>query len=268
MRIPSISTHSHQQQYINRAQERQARSQEKLSSGKRINRAADDAAGAAIAQKIIEEYNGLNQATRNAGTFQDMTNVADGALSSVTDSLQRIRELSIQASNGIYDYSDRSAIQQEINQLKDQISFVGGQTQFNGMNILDGSKTGMNAAINPDGSGMEVNMPTSTLESLGIADYDVTSGDFDISAIDDAISMVSSGRSALGAVSNRLDYAMSNNSYAALNTAAAHSRIEDLDYGKEVTEQKKQQVLLQYSIMMQRKRYEDENGRMIQLFQR
>lgn len=263
MRISSISNH----QYINRASQDLYRSHEKLSSGKRINKAADDAAGAAIAQKILSEFNGLNKATQNAATFQDMTKVADGAMDTVTSSLQRMRELSVQASNDLYSDSDREAIQQEIDQLKQHISDTAGQTQFNGKNLLDNSDGTWHAAINSNGGGMDVNMPVSTLEKLGLADYDVT-GDFDIGAIDDALDMVNADRSSLGAVYNRLDYSMSNNSYTALNTAASHSRIEDLDYGKAVTDQQKQKILLQYTMMMQRRKYEDENGRVIRLYNR
>lgn len=244
------------------------RSYQQLNSGKRINKAADDAAGLAIAQKLLSQSNGLNKATDNAATFQDMTKVADGALNSITDSLQRMRELSVQASNFIYGEDDRASIQQEIDQLKQHISDTASQTQFNNKNLLDGSGNSWHAAVNPDGSGMEVNMPNSTLETLGIVDFDVTSGNFDIDVIDNALNMVSSSRSSLGAVSNRLDYTMANNSYTSLNTVASQSRIEDLDYGKAVTEQKKNEVLLQYSIMMQRKRMEDENGKMMQLFTR
>lgn len=240
-------------------------SYQQLASGKRINSAADDAAGMAIAEKLLTQSNSLDIASRNAGTFQDMTKVADGALGSISDNLQRIRELSVQASNGLYTDSDRGAIQAEIDQLKQQISDTAGQTQFNTKNLLDGSTGSMMAAINADGSGMEVNMPVSTLDVLGIADYDVT-GDFDISAIDNALKMVNSSRSELGATSNRLDYAMSNNNYASLNTTSSRSRIEDLDYPQAVSEQKKQQVLLQYSLMMQRKKMEDEGGRMQRLF--
>ena len=110
-------------------------------------------------------------------------------------------------------------------------------------------------------------MPVSTLEKLGIADFDVTK-DFSLDTIDNAIEMVSTSRGEMGALSNRLDYAMNNNSYTAFNTPASQSRIEDLFFGKAVTEQKKKEVLFQYSIMMQRKKMEDENGRMNQLFTR
>lgn len=119
MRISSISN---QNMY---------RSYQQMSSGKKINTAADDAAGLAIAQKLLSQSNSLNKATDNAATFQDMTKIADGALGSISDSLQRIRELGLQASNGLYTDSDKAAIQSEIDQLKQHISDTASQTQFN-----------------------------------------------------------------------------------------------------------------------------------------
>lgn len=237
---------------------------QQLSSGKRINSAADDAAGLAIAQKLTTQSNGYDVGSRNAATSQDMLKVADGALSSISDSLQRMRELSLQAANtAIYGNDELGAIQQEIEQLKQSISDVS-QTQFNGMNILDGSKVNSHVASNPDGSGMNINMGSSTLEMLGIADFDVT-GDFDISVIDEAIEKVSSQRSGMGASSNALEHTMNFNSYASYNLTASKSRIEDLDYGEAVSDMKKNDVLQQYRIMMQ-KNIENENGRVIQLF--
>lgn len=240
------------------------RNYQQLSSGKRINSAADDAAGLAIAVKMQSQTNGYDVGRRNAATSQDMINVADGALSSITDSLQRIRELSIQAGNdAIYGSDDKEAIQQEIEQLKQSIADVSSQTQFNRKNLLDGTMTNSHVASNPDGSGMGINMPNAMLKSLGIADYDVT-GDFDISVIDKALEKVSSSRSGLGASSNRLDYVMNYNSYASYNLTASQSRIEDLDYSKAVSDMKKNETLNLYRIMMQKKQ-ETENGRFVQL---
>lgn len=239
------------------------RSYERLSSGKRINSAADDAAGLAIAQKLLTQSNGYDVGKRNAATSQDMTKVAEGALGSITDNLQRIRELSIQAANtAVYGDSERGMMQQEIDQLKQSISDTASQTQFNTMNLLDGTMGQSHVASDPDGGGMDINMPDATLAALGVADYDVT-GNFDISDIDKALERVNAARADLGVTSNRLDYTMNYNSYASYNTTAAHSRIEDLDYGPAVSEKKKNDVLEQYRIMMQKKR-EDENGRVVQ----
>ncbi len=242
------------------------RSYQSFSSGKRINSASDDAAGLAIAEKLKSQSNSYDVGTRNAGTSQDMINIADGALGSITENLQRIRELSVQASNGLYTESDRGAIQAEIDQLKQSISDTASQTQFNTMNLLDGSRDSFHVAAGPNIDGLEVGMPNSTLDALGIADYDVT-GSFDLSAIDQALDTVNSARSGLGATSNRLDLVMAYNASASYNTVASQSRIEDLDYPKAVSEQKKNELLRNFQLMMQRKRLENENGRVLRLFQ-
>lgn len=232
---------------------------QQLSSGKRINSAKDDAAGLAIAEKLLTQSNGYDVGRRNAATSQDMVNVADGGLSSITDSLQRIRELGVQAGNtAIYGDSERKMMQQEIDQLKDSISDAAKNTRFNTMSLLDGNMGSSHVASGPDGNGMEINMPNATLEALGIADFDVT-GDFDLSVIDDALEKVSSARSDMGATSNRLDYTMNFNSYASLNTTASRSRIEDLDFPKAISDMKKNSLLEQYRLMMQKKREEQDN---------
>lgn len=235
-----------------------------LASGKRINSAADDAAGLAIATKLLSQRNGYDVGTRNAATSQDMVNVAEGGLSKISDSLQRMRELSIQASNtAIYGEDDRAAIQQEIDQLKGYISDAAGNTQFNNMNLLDGSMGRSHVASSPNGGGMDINMPDAVLKSLGIEDYDVT-GDFDISSIDSALEKVSSARSGLGAAYNRLSHTINYNSYASYNTTASQSRLEDLDYAGAVSDMKKNSLLQEYRIMMQKKQQE-EYGRVNQL---
>ena len=255
MSISSINSISNRNLYQNYRQ---------LSSGKRINSAADDAAGLAIAEKLKTQSNGYDVGRRNAATSQDMVNVADGGLSTITDSLQRIRELGVQASNtAIYGDSERKMMQQEIDQLKGAISDAGRNTTFNTKNLLDGSMGASHVASGPDGSGMEINMPDATLAALGIADFDVT-GDFDLSVIDDAIDKVSSARGDMGAAYNRLDHTMNFNSYASLNTTASRSRIEDLDIGQAVSDMKKNSVLQEYRLMMQKKQ-EEENGRVVQM---
>lgn len=247
MSISSISSQSLYQNY------------RQLSSGKRINSASDDAAGLAIAQKLLTQSNGYDAGWRNAATSQDMVNVADGGLSSITESLQRIRELGVQASNtAIYGDSERKMMQQEIDQLKESITDAAKNTRFNTMNLLDGSMGSSHVASNPDGSGMDINMPNATLEALGIADFDVT-GDFDLSVIDEALDKVSSARGDVGATYNRLSYTMNYNSYASLNTTASRSRIEDLDMPKAISDMQKNNLLEQYRLMMQKKQEEQNN---------
>lgn len=240
------------------------RNYQSLASGKQINSAADNAAGLAIVEKMQSQSNGYDVGRRNAGMSQDMLNVAEGALGSITDNLQRIRELSVQASNGLYTAADKGAIQKEIDQLKQSISDTANQTQFNTLKLLDGSMGSSNVAADSNGSSLSVQMPNATLQALGIEDYDVT-GNFDISAIDKALETVSSARSSLGASSNRLDSVMAYNSLASYNTTASQSRLEDLDYGKAVSDLKKNQLLATISVMMQKKKEDEEGNRVTQL---
>ncbi len=253
----SVSSISNQRIYQN---------YQSLSSGKRINQASDDAAGLAIAQKLQSQSNGYDVGSRNVGTSQDLLNVADGALSSITDNLQRIRELSVQAANGLYTDADRGAIQSEIDQLKKSIADTASGTQFNTKNLLDGTMGDFHVATGPGGGGMEIGMPNATLQALGIEDYDVTSGNFDISVIDDALAQVTSARSSLGASSNRLDSVAAYNSNASLNLTASRSRVEDVDYPQAVSKMKKNELLRTFQMMMQRKMMENENGRVLQFF--
>lgn len=235
-------------------------------SGKRINSASDDAAGMAIANKLETQSRGLTQGSANAQTGQDLINVADGALSSIQDSLQRIRELSVQASSSaIYSPGDISAMQKEIDGLKQSIQDTAKGTSFNTMKLLDGSMANINLATNPQGGGLKIQMINSTLESLGIEDYDVT-GEFSIKAIDDAIQKVSDARSSLGAQSNSLTHAINTNDYSAFNSAASQSRLEDTDFGKELTEQKKNEVMDQYRLFSIKAQAESESG-ILKLFQ-
>ena len=231
MRISSISYLSKQNRDI-------YRTYRSLASGKRINTASDNATGLAIANKLKTRVGGTNVGISNSKTSQNMLNVADGAIGSVTDSLQRIRELGIQASNGLYSASDRSAIQAEIDQLKESIGGITSQTKFNEMNVLDGSMGSSHVASNADGGGMN----------------------FDVSAIDKALEKVSAKRSYLGAAYNGLDHNIAYNTYAAYNLTAAQSRIEDTDYAQGAMDLKKQQVLNTYSIMMQRKMINNADG--------
>lgn len=243
-----------------------SRNYQSIASGYRINSAADDAAGLAIAEKLESQANGYDVGQKNAGTAQDMVKIAEGALGSITDNLQRIRELSIQASNDLYTASDKGALQEEIEQLKQAISDTASQTQFNTMNLLDGTMGNAHIATDSNGNGMEVGMPNSTLQALGMADYDVT-GNFDLSVIDKALDKVASARSELGATSNRLDSVVAYNALASYNTTASQSRIEDLDYPKAISEMKKNQLLQTFSLMMQKRREEEEGNRVVQLFQ-
>ncbi|KSV58490.1 flagellin [Acetivibrio ethanolgignens] len=234
-----------------------AASYEKLSSMKQINKAADNAAGLAIVNKMESQTNGYDVGTKNTQTGQDLLKTADGALESITNSLQKIREISVQAYNAVYAPEDKAALQNEVQSLKDGIQEVARNTEFNTLKLLDGSMADLNLAMNPDGTGMEIQMANATLDTLGIEDYDVT-GNFDISKIDAALEKVTSARASLGAGSNAMDSAINYNQLASQNLTAASSRIEALDVEKEVAKQKKNEILQQYQLFTQQAKQEEE----------
>ena len=239
-------------------------SYEPLSSGYRINRAADDAAGLSISEKLKKNATGLEVGSSNARDGQSLINVADGALGGIQDSLQRIYELGLRASNGLYGDSEKQAIQMEINGLKEEIQNVAKSTNFNTVKLLDGSMADLQLATNPEGGGLKIGLANSTLESLGIADFDVT-GDFDLGAISDAMDRISTARSKLGAQYNRLDNTIAYNDYANYNVTAANSRIRDTDYAKESVNKNRDQVLQEYKLYMMKAKMND-NACFLRLF--
>lgn len=237
-----------------------------FASGKRINTAADGAAESAIIQKQNAQVNGINQGSQNISAGQEAIKIADGALASITDSLQRIRELGIQASNGLMSKSDKQSIQDEIDQIKEGIGQMAGNARYNETNLLDGSSGDINIVTNGNPDSKAISGMNATLDALGIKDFDVT-GDFNLKDIDDAMSKVSSMRSSAGAQSNALDHAYAFNQLASYNTTAATSRLEDLDIPKAISEMKKQETLNNYQMAMQKKKMEDQQNAQLRLFQ-
>lgn len=237
---------------------------EKLSSGKRINRAADDAAGLAIAQKILKENKGLDAGASNIRDGISAANVADGAMGTMTDSLQRIHELGLKAMNGLYSDSDRKAIQGEISQLLQDVQRSAAGTKFNEMSLLNGSMADMKIAANADGTGLKIGMENTTLQALGIQGFDVTK-DFDLSVISEAIDKVSAARGRMGAVTNSMEHAYNSNRVTSENLTAAGSRIEDLDVFKAVSKRQKEKLLQNYQMGMMRRRMQD-NSSVLKLF--
>lgn len=236
-----------------------------LSSGKRINRAADDAAGLAIAQKLLQHQTGLDVGAQNSKEGIGALNVADGALGGIMDYLQRIDELSIRSMNGLYSDSDRQAFQTEINGMMEGIQSLAKGTSLNQQKLLDGSMADMHLATNPNGGGLDIRMENTTLKALGLAGYDVT-GSFDLSAVSKAMDMVSKARGNMGAATNRLEHTYNYNQQASENMVGSRSRIEDLDMPKAVSEKQKQQLLSQYRNLMLRRQMQ-ENGMVTRLFQ-
>ncbi|MCR8921454.1 flagellin [Dasania sp. GY-MA-18] len=217
-----------------------------LSSGKKINSAKDDAAGLIISQQLLTELNALDQTARNASDGISLVQVADGGLSSINDNLSRIRELSLQASNGTLGNSQRDAIQAEVGQLQEQISTVLDTTQFNDLKLLQS-----NATIELQVGGLASDKLSLQLPDLGASltpaqAIDVSTGvgaSNALAVIDTAIDAVNSFRGDLGAVSKRIESVISNNRNSAENTAAARSRINDTDFALATSEQLKQSLL-------------------------
>lgn len=259
--IPALNTH--RQMGIN--QGNMQSSMEKLSSGMRINRAGDDAAGLSISEKMRAQINGLDQASRNAQDGISLIQTAEGALDETHSILQRMRELAVQAGNeGTNADEDLDAIQAEIDELVNEIDGIADRTQFNGKNLLDGSQADGTGDLvfqigANDGQQLSVNIEsmkaadlgtTTTMDAIDVTDFDTTSFDDQLAGIDEAIQAVSDQRSSLGANQNRLEHTINNLDNASENLSAAESRIRDTDMAKEMMEMTKSNILSQASQSM------------------
>ncbi len=228
-----------------------------IASGKRINSAADDAAGLTQAQKLDSQNSGMEVGAQNAKDGISLTKIGDGALSGIHDYLQSIKSASVKASSGLLTKSDKQAIQQEIDGYLKGIADIASGTSYNTKNILNGENA-LGMAVNPDGTGPDVRTADATLKALGLDGYDVT-GNFDIRRVDNAIDQVSSMRSGMGAGANALEHAYNYNRNASENLTGAQSRIEDLDMPQAISEQKKNEVLDEYKNMVLRRQMEEES---------
>jgi flagellin len=246
------------------------KAQEKLSSGLRIFRAGDDASGLAVSEKLRSQIRGLRQAELNAENGISFIQVAEGYLQESQDVLQRIRELSVQASNGIYSDEDRMQIQVEISQLIDEIDRVASHAQFNGMNMLTGRFariTGENTVTSSMwfhiGANMDqrerVYIGTMTAYALKVkeigSDEILNLGTPDganraIGVVDSALKTVSKQRADLGAYQNRLEHSARGNAVGAENMQASESRIRDADMAKEMVEFTKDSIMVQSATAM------------------
>jgi flagellin len=227
-----------------------ATSMERLSSGYRINRAADDAAGLAISERLRGQIGGLDQAQRNAQDAVSMVQTAEGSLTEVHAMLQRVRDLAVQYKNGSLSGVDRTAIQSEVNQLASEIERIGVSADFNGIKLLNAASTVSFQVGAADGQVITV-----SLISLGSgvgASYSQLSaaGATDIAEIDAAIDAVSAQRSQFGAVQNRLGYTLENAAIYQENLTASESRIRDVDMAKEMVNFTKLQILQQAGTSM------------------
>ncbi len=227
----------------------QAKSTEKLSSGYRINRAGDDAAGLTISEKMRSQIRGLNKASTNAQDGVSLIQVAEGALAETHSILQRMNELATQAANDTNTTIDRNAVQKEINQLVSEIDRIQSTTQFNTMNLIDGTFTGKNlqvGSLSGQAIGISIsNMNASTLKvtDMSVATYSSAGSAMD--KIQSAINMVSEQRSYLGALQNRLEHTIANLDNISENTQAAESRLRDTDMADEMVEYSKNNILAQ-----------------------
>ena len=241
------------------------KSMEKLASGVRINRAGDDASGLAVSEKMRSQIRGLGQASRNASDGISFIQTTEGYLQESQDILQRLRELSVQSSNGIYTAKDRSQIQVEVSQLVDEIDRVASHAKFNGMNMLTGSfarEEGTNAV--PSAMyfhiGANVDQRTrvfvGTMSATALALKDLGDGkkislanpdeaNRAIMTFDAALEKVSKQRADLGSYQNRLEFAVKGIDVAAENTQASESRIRDVDMAKQMVDYTKNQILVQ-----------------------
>ncbi len=227
----------------------QAKSTEKLSSGYKINRAADDAAGLSISEKMRSQVRGLDRASTNASDGISVVQTAEGALNEVHSILQRMNELATQAANDTNTSVDRSAIKQEIDQLASEITRVSSTTQFNTMNLLDGSFTGKNLQVGAlSGQNISISIDSMSATSIGVSGLGVTSfstAGNSMKKIQSAIDIVSTQRSKLGAIQNRLEHTIANLDTTSENTSSAESRIRDTDMAREMVTYSKNQILVQ-----------------------
>jgi flagellin len=243
-----------------------ARSMEKLSSGYRVNRAADDAAGLAISEKMRAQIGGLAQAQRNAQDAISLVQTGEGALNEVHSMLQRIRDLKVQYSNGTLEASDKLSISAEVQQLGKEIKDITGKTEFNGISLLTAgnvtfqvgaeagdtiqlTKTEMSAAVGSAGTGglaevIDVGSAAST------AAADTAFGALTLGNIDEAIKNVSNARSTFGAVQNRLEHRLANLTAYQENLVASESRIRDVDMASEMVNFTKLGILQQAGTSM------------------
>ncbi|MGM0823334.1 MAG: flagellin [Pseudomonadota bacterium] len=227
---------------------------QRLSSGLRINSAQDDPAGQAIANRMDAQVRGMNQAIRNTNDGISMVQTAEGALDGINDSLQRIRELSVQAANGTNSSSDLASIQAEIDQRLEEIDRVAEQSNFNGIGLINSDKS-LNIQVGANaGDSIAVRFGAMTLQALGLEGLSVlddgsgTGNPIDL--MDEAIKRLDSQRSYLGAVQNRFESVIDGLDNSIINTSAAQSRIQDADYAREVSNLLRAQLLQQVGIRM------------------
>lgn len=236
-----------------------------LSSGMRINSAADDASGLAVSEKMRSQIRGLNQASRNVMNGVSMLQTAEGYMQSTTDILQRIRELAVQSANGIYSDEDRAMLQTEVEQLVSEVDRISQTAEFNGMTLLSGrfAEDGikLQAGANTD-QNFTVKLGNMSATALGlkgagqdgteqsISLSDPESANMALATVDEALKTVNKNRADIGASMNRMEMAQKGINIASENIAASESRIRDADMAKTITEHVRNQILQQSSVSL------------------
>ena len=228
-----------------------ANAMQQLSTGKRINSAADDAAGLAISNKMTSQIRGLNQAVRNANDCISMLQTAEGATQEITNMLQRMRELAVQAANDTYSDTDRDALDKERVELEEEITRIAKNTKWNNMAFLDNAgvtKSFQVGIANNEDSTIAVEFVDLTASGLDVVGLDVSShvaSQTALDKIDTAIADVDDFRADVGAKINRLNFAIDNLTNISINTSASRSRIEDADFAKASSELARTQIIQQ-----------------------
>jgi flagellin len=234
------------------------KSYERLSSGFRINSAADDAAGLQISQRLTSQIEGTSQAVRNANDAISLTQTAEGSLGETTSGLQRIRQLAIQSQNGINSASDRNALNSEVTALKTEISRIATDTQYNGQDLFDGGYSAKFLVGANSGQNISVNLSAGSIATagfsatgLGLAALSVSTAvaaSAAVTAIDAALSAIGEVRADLGSAENRFQSSIRNLSNVNENLSSARSRIMDTDFAAETANLTKNQILQQASV--------------------
>ena len=238
------------QRNLNTSQSSLATSMQRLSSGLRVNSAKDDAAGLAIADRMNAQIRGINVAIRNANDGISLAQTAEGALATMTDALQRMRELAVQSANASNDTSDRTNLDAEFQQLSDEVKRIAEQTKFNGRAILD--STGSGPQIFQVGANVGDTLTVTTNAVASIAESVGTVGDATsaISAIDAKLDLITTDRATYGAAMSRFSMAIQNLQISAENQSAARGRIMDADFAAETSNLSRAQILQQAGTAM------------------
>ena len=250
-------------QRLNNVNSAQNRASERMASGRQINRAADNAAGMAISETLLNQIRGLDQAINNSRDGISLVRTAEGAMGDIGDMLGRVRELTLQASNGILTNEQRGIIHTEVSQLLNEIDRTARNTEFNQRPVLEDGDVNLQTGPNA-GQLLDMTLRGMDLDNLGLSGYSsifesaaqgsVAPGTAVLSGlvneVDDALSMVNAARAELGAVENRLGHTVNSLSNTSVNTAEANSRIRDADMARESLDLHRNNVLQQASLTM------------------